>query len=50
MLVIKECLSEMNIVPGEKVLVFKNDKLYGVCGLIYATQIETNRQIEYKGV
>lgn len=43
-------LKDINIKPGEQVHCFKNKKLYGSCGCIYATQIEFNRQIEYKKI
>ena len=42
-------LSDIEIQPGDIVISFTEDgEIYGVCGCVLATEIETSRQIEYK--
>jgi hypothetical protein len=42
-------LSEIQIIPGDLFLVFNDDNTpYGVCGAVYATQVNLNQQLDYK--
>lgn len=43
-------LSEIgDIHPTETILLFNDDGTpYGVCGTVYATQVDKSRQLEYK--
>jgi len=42
-------LRNIKIKPNEVIHVYNDDGTpYGVCGYAYATQVEWNRQIEYK--
>jgi len=44
-------LSEVEIVPGDTVLSYTDDgEPYGVCGAVYATQVDLNRQLELKEI
>ena len=44
-------LRNIKIKPNEVIHVYNNDGTpYGVCGYAYATQVELNRQIEYKPI
>lgn len=45
----EESLSELNMKPGE-LFHISDEKNSGICGCIYATQIELNRQITYNPI
>jgi hypothetical protein len=42
--------SDIKIEPGDTIITTNDDgSLYGICGAIYATQIDTSRQITFEG-
>lgn len=44
----EKTLSEVKIFPEETVISYTDDgEFYGVCGCVYATQVDLNKQVEF---
>lgn len=40
-------LQDIDLQPGDVLVCFQDGKPYGTCGCVFATQVDTSRQLEF---